>query len=186
MRRRMHVRRAKRPVRWFSSTQGYLGNDSAYTVSSSSFTPTFGLLAIHPRQTAPGADLVTLAERQTIERIRGQIVYYGSADQKMIISMGIRVVELLPSGAPQPYSPREPEEAADKWMWLHHALVPNIASQGTSYIDSRVDVDIRTKRVLNENEACVLYLASSVTFPDELNGDVFVHPFLRMLVSRPA
>lgn len=186
MRRKFHVKR-KRPVRWFAASGGYLGNDSTYTLSSSSFTPVFGLLAIHPRQTAPGADLVTLAERQTIERIRGQIVCYGNADTPMMASFGIRVVELLPTGAPQAYSPGEPEEAADHWMWLHHTLVPNTASQGTSYLSANViDVDVKTKRVLNENEALVIYMVSQVTFPNETNGDVYAHPHLRILVSKPA
>lgn len=187
-RRRFSSHSKKRAVRWFASEQTFMKRGTDYTIQTNALTPVTAILAMHARQTPATPELVELVERDTVERIRGDIVIYGDIDTACVAGLGIRVQDLLPNGTVQGYSPMDPQEGADSWMWLWHGLVAPQNAPATQFqsVTSHIDVDIKSRRVLRENQALVLHMWGDVVFPDEDTAAYHIHPYLRTLVSKPA
>lgn len=203
MRKRHFSRRPKRPMAWFASNQAYIDGGTTLSLSVGSL-PNFEILAMHQRNAAQTPELVEQIQRHTIETIRGEILVYGQLDagetatpnSLTIYHAGMRVVELLPDGTPPVYSPTASNEADDDWMWLCHRLVPPFiptfatltavtAVTGYPVLDP-IEVHIKSKRKLLDNEALVIYEVATQTFPREDQGTIHIHKYLRTLVSRPA
>lgn len=188
MKRRHRSFRAKKPVRWFVADGTYMAKNNWRDIASSSLVPDVAILALHQRATLATPELVQQNERHTIEAVRGEILMNGSSDANLNLHMGIRVVDLLPTGVPQAYDPQDPDESGDSWMWLKHVYVPlgSLGSVGLS--TNNVEVHIKSKRKLLPNQALVLYSTASQTSLDSMvqsNGTVTIYPYLRTLVSRP-
>lgn len=203
MRSKRHFsRRAKKPVRWFVSNQTYVDALTDLTLNSAALIPTASILAQHQRSAVMTPELVEQLQRHTIETIRGEILVHGDdilePDHSVLLiyHAGVRVVELLPNGAPQLYDPSVSNEADDNWMWLHHRLVPpnpgdwSRAATGSQPVHPMpggpIEVHIQSKRRMTDNEALVLYERCTTTAPEFAQGTVIHrYAYLRTLVSHP-
>lgn len=189
MRKRTFSRsfKKKKPVRWFSSDVTYMANHNVLTTSSLA-GPQVHIMAMHQKAALQTPELVENIERHTIEAVRGQILVNGSSDANLNVHLGIRVVDLLPTGVPQAYDPQDPTESDEQWMWLHHVYVP-IGSLGSVGLSTNtIDVRVKSKRVLRTDQALCLFVSVSNTFLDgteQASGAVALYPYLRTLVSRP-
>jgi len=187
MKHRRSFSKRKRITRWFASDQTYNDPGASTLVGPGILTQ---ILAIHERTILQLPNLVQVNERHTIDAIRGQIVAYGSdPDSPGVLHMGILVVELDPTGIPVAFSPVDSAEAGKSWMWLHHMVTPPQVSQGTTWLStSTVNVHIKSKRVLRENQALVLMSWQTAVFSAGVAttlGNAQIQPYLRTLVSRP-
>lgn len=186
--KRRSFRAKKKAVRWFTSNISFMDAGAVRSISSASLVPDFAILAMHQRQTLMTPELVEVNERHTIETIRGDICLNGSSDANLIFHVGIRVVDLLPTGVPQTYSPTTSNEADDNWMFLRHIWVP-IGSLGSVGLpSSNIEVHVKSKRRLLPNQALVMYAQSTKTFLDgaiQADGIISFYPYLRTLVSKP-
>lgn len=188
MRSKRRFSRKKKTVRWFTSNISWMDRGTVRTIGSGSLVPDFAILAMHERQTLMTPELVELNERHTIEAIRGDICLNGSSEANLIFHVGIRVVDLLPTGVPQTYSPQSSNEADDSWMYLRHVYVP-IGSLGAMGLSSNnFEVHVKSKRIMRANQALVMYAEASKTFLDgseQADGNISFYPYLRTLVSKP-
>lgn len=198
MKRRFRGRfRPKKRVRWFSNATGYVDRTVSLPLSTAAIIPAVTILAIHKRDAVATADLIENVQQHTIEAIRGEILMTGGfnldpdASFAALYHGGIRVVDLDPSGAPPFYSPTSPTEADDTWMALWHRVVPpNFGVNGTlpqcTLLDNNcIEVHVKSKRVMKDNQALVLYEQATAVAGADVDMTINVYHYLRTLVSHP-
>lgn len=196
-RRRAFSRRAKKMVRWFSNATTYNDRATWISLSDAAILPSVSILAIHKRDAVATSDLIENVQRHTIEAIRGELLLVGGfnldpdASFTTCYHAGIRVVDLDGTGAPPFYSPVQPTEADDAWMWLYHTLVPpNFGYRPGVPVapiteHQTVHVHVKSKRVMKDNQALVLYEQASPTQGADSDMTMTSGRWLRTLVSHP-
>jgi len=186
MKRRFRSFRKKPVVRWFATRESYISPGSVgYTVTTAGGAISTALLAMHKRNSPATADLIEANQRHTIVAVRGDIVIAPDVDTALILSCGIKVCELDGFGSPLPMNPASVEEATEPWMWLGHKHVPKYDSPNGPCTIPGWEIHIKSKRVMKDNEALALFMSVQPALENEGDdGDVFVYPFLRTLVSR--
>lgn len=201
MRKRHFSRRShKKPVRWFTDVDGYHGPSAGVLLNPAALVPTASILALHERSAANTANLIAEIQRHTIDTIRGEILLVGGTNLApdtngpVLWHGGIRVVELLPNGTPQLYDPSATEESDDNWMGLWHRIVnpcvevlfdPAALAYVTPLDQQLVDVHVKSKRVMRDNEALVLYERATTPIGFGQSAAIGSHHYLRTLVSQP-
>lgn len=185
MRRRFHAKR-KRVVRWFCSSDAYLVRGTAgFVVTNTPGDLGQATLALHARNASPTPDLVERDQRHTLDAIRGQILLRcdpALSDADAMVHLGIGVVDVTASLGGDKKDPGDPADAPWNWMWLHHTMCPR-SSAPDNFWQPSIDVHVKTRRVMKDNEALVLFMSVDAV-PGTLDPTaVAIVPYLRLLVS---
>jgi len=190
MRKKSFSRRAKKPVRWFASNAAYVSPNTSFTLASGSGIGATAKLAEHVRSINLPGDL-SFAERHTVMAVRGTIIVNGGAEAPVNLSMGIIVREIDATGAVASVLPNSDPDAAEGWLWLWHGQIRQyVAGVNGIYCEpSNIQVNIKTKRVLRDNQALVLVMYADRPFINALQqvaSNCTIYPYLRTLISRSA
>lgn len=183
--RRFH-RRKKKVVRWFSSNEGYLVRGTAgFVISNTPGDIAQATLAVHARNASPTPDLLERDQRHTLEAVRGTIVVGAPpdlTDADCLLHLGLAVVDVTTTVGGDKHDPGDPADAPFGWMWLWHGLVPRMATP-QNFWQPNIDVHVKTKRVMRDNEALVLFGTCDAQPGSADPAACFFAPYLRLLVS---
>ena len=172
--------RAKRPMQWVANAASYVADTPIATVSG---TTASAILV----STVGGASAPPSIDRFTVERIRGNLswVVLPSANaQTAHVSAGILKVTSDAAGTVVLPNPNTAADGETPWLWLRHCSFNNGAAD--TYIEPGAqlswEVDVRTKRVMRDNEQLLLVFVANFT----AGMTVSAVPYLRTLISRVA
>lgn len=191
--RRGFSRRRRAPMQWYATTTGY--NPLGIAPNGGFFTGTAGR---YPAQLV--ATLIDTSEaaipsppaidRMTLLCIRGQLNYFvtiaaGGASRFTNIAFGIALLTTNSAGTLVLPDPSDARDAGQDWLFLDHRQfqTENIVANTVPVQLGNVDVFVKSKRVIREDQKLVCVAAASATAA----ADSFqVGPALRCLISRVA
>lgn len=173
------------PKQWVSSPNGY---GSVGTIGASSGIVT-AVLA--------GADGVAasfnppIIQRFTVLRIRGEVIWApltGATGDVYVLGAGIMLTKIADTGQAN-YDPTSQPDAGSPWLWLRHLTVcigsTNNATLGGMADQWSFDIDVKSKRVVKENERLVIFTKVLSVTGGGL-GTFSQIDYLRTLISKVA